>query len=361
MSRRLILSIDAMGGDRGPGPVVGGLARALRKDPRLHFLLHGDRDVLSKHLKREPKLKDVAEIRHAPDRVEMAARSVEALRTGKQSSMWRALRSVADGEASVAVSSGNTGALLAMSVLILRKAPGVDRPAIAVHWPGDHPAGYTTMLDMGADINADADNLIQYAVMGTEYCRTSLGVATPRVGLLNIGTESRKGPPILHDAAVRIEELARRPEAGFSYVGFVEGTHIPTGDVDVIVTDGFTGNVALKTGEATARFIRSALKRAYTHTWLSRFAYLFALTSLQRLGRRIDPRRVNGGVFLGLGGTVVKSHGDADSLGFSTALLLAARLAERNFPQRLAAQLAKLDTGNKDADSTGKAESESNK
>ncbi|MEM8790761.1 MAG: phosphate acyltransferase PlsX [Pseudomonadota bacterium] len=347
MSRQLILSVDAMGGDRGPAPVIEGIARALEDEPRLKFLLHGDEKVLKRHLKRRPQIASKIEIQHAPDRVEMSMQPTEALRTGKQSSMWHALKSVAAGDASVAVSAGNTGALLAMSVLILRKAPGVDRPAIAIHWPSDHPIGYTTMLDMGADISADVDNLMQYAVMGAEYARTSLGIENPRVGLLNIGTESRKGPAVLHEAATRIEALAKRPESGFTYLGFVEGTHIPTGEVDVIVTDGFTGNVALKTGEATARFIREALKRAYKHTWLSRFAYIFALTSLSRLRKRIDPRRVNGGVFLGLGGSVVKSHGDSDALGFSTALLLAARLAERKFPEHLASQLAKLDIADK--------------
>ncbi|MEM9099881.1 MAG: phosphate acyltransferase PlsX [Pseudomonadota bacterium] len=347
MSRHLILSVDAMGGDRGPGPVIAGLGRALKQEPDLQFLLHGDEAVLAPYLKRRAALAAASEIRHAPDTVQMSTQPTEALRSGKQSSMWHALQSVAAGEASVAVSAGNTGALLAMSVLVLRKAPGVDRPAIAIHWPSDHPAGYTTMLDMGADISADIDNLMQYAVMGAEYARTSLGIETPRVGLLNIGTEARKGPALLQAAGERISALAQNPDAGFSYIGFVEGTHVPTGEVDVIVTDGFTGNVALKTGEATARFIRTALKNAFRHTWLSRTAYLFALTSMQRLRKRIDPRRVNGGVFLGLGGSVVKSHGDADALGFSTALLLAARLAERNFPEHLASQLAKLDIGDK--------------
>ncbi|MEM9045582.1 MAG: phosphate acyltransferase PlsX [Pseudomonadota bacterium] len=347
MSRHLILSVDAMGGDRGPAPVMGGLVRALKEEPRLQFLLHGDETVLRPLLTRRPQLAACAQIRHAPDKVEMSTQPTEALRSGKQSSMWRALQSVAEGEASVAVSSGNTGALLAMSVLVLRKAPGVHRPAIAIHWPSDHPSGYTTMLDMGADIGANVDNLMQYAVMGAEYARTSLAIEKPRVGLLNIGTEARKGPALLQQAGEQIGAMAQNAEAGFTYVGFVEGTHIPTGDVDVIVTDGFTGNVALKAGEATARFIRNALKDAYRHTWLSRMAYLFALTSMQRLRKRIDPRRVNGGVFLGLGGSVVKSHGDADALGFSTALLLAARLAERNFPEHLASQLAKLDIGDK--------------
>ncbi|MEM7670629.1 MAG: phosphate acyltransferase PlsX, partial [Pseudomonadota bacterium] len=282
------------------------------------------------------------EIRHAPDKVAMAQQPSQAIRSGRNSSMWHTLQAVAGGEAGAAVSGGNTGALLAMSVLILRKAPGVSRPAIAVHWPSDHPTGYTTVLDMGADLRADPEHLTQYAVMGSEYAKTSLHIETPRVGVLNIGTEATKGPAEVREAAVQIAELAASPDAGFSYIGFVEGTHLPTGQVDVVVTDGFTGNVALKTGEATARFIREALRRAFKHTWLSRIGYLFALTSLDRLRKRIDPRRVNGGVFLGLNGNVVKSHGGTDALGFCTAILLAARMAERNFPGHLASQLAKL-------------------
>ncbi len=356
MTKRLVLSIDGMGGDIGPAPVIGGLVRALKDNPDLYFLLHGDESVLKPLVTKAGLLADAVEIRHAPDSIPMDQQPSQAIRRGRDSSMWHCLQSVADGEAGAAVSAGNTGALLAMSVLVLRKAPGVDRPAIAIHWPSDHPCGYTTMLDVGADIRADAQNLSQYAVMGAEYAKISLHLETPRVGLLNVGTEANKGPANLAEAADMIQDIAIHPEAGFSYIGFVEGTHIPTGRVDVVVTDGYTGNIALKTGEATARFIRDALKRAFKHTWLSRLGYLFAITSLERLRKRIDPRRVNGGVFLGLGGNVVKSHGGTDALGFSVAINLAARMAERNFPDRLASQLAKLNIDRKSNASTNGAE-----
>ncbi|MBY8977694.1 phosphate acyltransferase PlsX [Rhodobacteraceae bacterium NNCM2] len=342
MTKRLVLSIDGMGGDVGPAPVIGGIVRAHHDNPELSYLLHGDEAVLRPLVAKHAQLAEVCEIRHAPDNVPMDQQPSQALRGGRGTSMWRAIQSVADGEAGAAVSAGNTGALLSFSVLILRKAPGVDRPAIAVHWPSDHPSGYTTVLDMGADIRADPQNLLQYAVMGAEYSKISLHIDQPRVGLLNIGTEENKGPADVREAATLIRRIAEQDDAGFSYIGFVEGTHIPTGLVDVVVTDGYTGNVALKTGEATARFIRAALKRAFKHTFLSRIGYLFALTSLGRMQKRIDPRRVNGGVFLGLNGNVVKSHGGTDALGFSVAIQLAARMAEHNFPGHLASQLAKL-------------------
>jgi len=337
-----VISIDAMGGDGGPAQAVAGLARVIRKAPGLRFLLHGDRAVLEPLLARRPAVAACAEIRHADDAVRMDDQPARAIRDRRGSSMWRALEAVRDGEAGVAISAGNTGALLAMSVLILRKAPGVDRPAIAVHWPADRPEGYNTVLDVGADLKADAHHLAQYAIMGAEYARLSLHIAEPRVGLLNLGTEPNKGPEELRHAARLIEAAAAREGAGFRYVGFVEGAHIPGSDVDVIVTDGFTGNIALKTAEGTAAMIRAALKEAFRSTWMSRIASLFAYTSLQRLRRRIDPRRVNGGVFLGLNGAVVKSHGGADAVGFASAVRLAAAMAERDFSAHVADQLGRL-------------------
>ncbi|MEM9735538.1 MAG: phosphate acyltransferase PlsX [Pseudomonadota bacterium] len=336
MSPKLTLSIDGMGGDAGPAPVLDGMSRLLRERSGLEFLVHGDEKVIGPLLARRVRVKAVTTLCHAPDHVGMAESPSQAVRR-RESSMWQTLAAVADGRAAAAVSCGNTGALMAMSVLALRKAPGVGRPAIAVHWPSAHPKGYTTVLDVGADLKAEPHNLAQYAVMGAEYARLSLGVEQPRVGLLNMGTEETKGPAELRDAAQLIEGAAQ----SFDYVGFVEGSDIGRGATDVVVTDGFTGNVALKAAEGTAWFIRDALKAAYKYSWASRIGYIFALTSLSRLRKRIDPRRVNGGIFLGLNGTVVKSHGGADALGISAAIDLAVRLAEQDFPQLLASQLAK--------------------
>ena len=243
----------------------------------------------------------------------MADKPSQVMRTGRGTSMWSAIEAVRDGEAEVVVSCGNTGALMAVSMLRLRKLPGVNRPAIAILWPSRRASGFTVMLDVGADVRADAEDLVQYALMGASYARNGLGLDRPEVGLLNVGTEENKGRAELRDAHDRIEAVA--PGAGFDFAGFVEGGDIPSDRVDVVVTDGFTGNVALKTGEGTAGFVRDMLGEAFRATPLSRVAALLAMSSLKRLSKRIDPRRVNGGVFLGLNGTVVKSHGSADETG----------------------------------------------
>jgi glycerol-3-phosphate acyltransferase PlsX len=262
----------------------------------------------------------------------------QVLRHGKNTSMWSALESVRSGDATVAVSCGNTGALMALSMIRLRKLPGVNRPAIAILWPSANPQGFNVMLDVGADIRADAQDLLQYALMGTSYARNALDLSRPRVGLLNVGTEEHKGRAELREAHDLIESHAE--EGAYDFVGFVEGGDIPGKRCDVIVTDGFTGNVALKTGEGTASLIGALLKEAFAYSPLSRVASLLALTSLSRLKKRIDPRRVNGGVFLGLNGTVVKSHGSADATGISAAVKLAFQLARSGFGDRLAARVA---------------------
>ena len=252
--------------------------------------------------------------------------------------MWSALDSVRNKEASVAVSCGNTGALMALSMIRLRRAPGIKRPAIAILWPSLNTQGFNVMLDVGADIRADAHDLKVFALMGVSYARNGQGLDQPRVGLLNVGTEEHKGRPELHEANDLIAADARAND--FEYVGFVEGGDIPSDRVDVIVTDGFTGNVALKTGEGTASLIGTRMREAFMHTPLSRISALLAYTSLRRLRHRIDPRRVNGGVFLGLNGTVIKSHVAADATGVAAAIGLAHRLALIGFNEKLAARVA---------------------
>ncbi len=335
--RDTIISVDAMGGDQGPAAVVAGMAKSAAKNPDIGFILHGPESELAPLVARR-KLTDRVRIRDAPEVVTMDAKPAQVMRRGKGTSMGSAIEAVRDGEASVVVSCGNTGALMALSMVRLRKMPGVDRPAIACLWPSRNPSGFNVMLDVGADIRASAEDLLAYAVMGASYARNGLGLERPRVGLLNVGTEEHKGRAELHEAHDLITAAAARSDLDF--VGFVEGGDIPSTRVDVIVTDGFSGNVALKTGEGTATLIRDLLGDAFRHSPLSRLAALLAVTSLRRLGKRIDPRRVNGGVFLGLNGTVVKSHGSADATGVSAAIKLAFRLAEGGFNQRLAARLA---------------------
>ena len=334
----VVISIDAMGGDMGVAEVVRGMGMSLDKNPRLRFILHGDEAALGPLIRKNAALAARTEIRHADSVIAMDEKPSKALRRAKGSSMSNALEAVRTGESEVAISCGNTGALMAFSMLQLRKAPGVDRPAIAILWPSANPGGHNILLDAGADIRADADDLLTYALMGASYARNASGLARPRIGLLNVGTEEHKGRAELHDAA---ERIAAASEAGeFEYIGYVEGTDMASDRVDVIVTDGFTGNIALKTAEGTARMIREQLEQAFAYSPLSRIGALFALTSLKRLQKRIDPRRVNGGVFLGLNGTVIKSHGGADATGISAAIKLAFTLAEIGFSHRLAERVA---------------------
>ena len=313
-----LISVDAMGGDEGPAAVVAGCALSATANPDIGFILHGPRDQLEPLIAKRGELSGRCEIRHATDVVTMDDKPSQVVRTGKDSSMWSAIESVRSGEAAVAVSCGNTGALMAMSMIRLRKLPGVNRPAIAVLYPSSNPQGFNVMLDVGADVRADADDLLRFALMGTSYARNGMELERPRVGLLNVGTEEHKGRTELKEAYDLIR--AQGDATGFEFVGFVEGGDISGNRADVIVTDGFTGNVAIKTGEGTASMIGNRLREAFKYSPLSRLASLLAYTSLRRLSKKIDPRRVNGGVFLGLNGTVVKSHGSADATGISAAI-----------------------------------------
>jgi phosphate acyltransferase len=343
-----------MGGDRGPAAVVAGLADSLAEHPRLDVILHGDEAILRPLVARHADLSSRITLRHAERVVTMEDKPAQVMRHGQGTSMWSTIDAVKDGEAAAAVSCGNTGALMAVSMLRLRKLPGVNRPAIACLWPSRNPGGFNLMLDVGADVKAEADDLLQYAVMGASYARNGLNLTRPRVGILNVGTEEHKGRAELKEAHDRMPAVAAISD--FDYVGFVEGGDLPSARVDVIVTDGFTGNVALKTGEGTAKLIADFLREAFGAGLLSKFAALLALNSLKRLQRRIDPRRVNGGVFLGLNGTVVKSHGSADSTGVAAAIGLAYQLAQVRFLERLAARVASAEAAGQDAALVGAAQ-----
>ena len=343
----VVISVDAMGGDHGPSAIVAGIARSAEKNPDIRFIVHGPEAELSRLIARKRDLAGRCEIRDAADVVTMDDKPGQVIRNAKGTSMWSAVESVRAGEASIAVSCGNTGALMALSMIRLRKLPGVNRPAIACLWPSRNPQGFNVMLDCGADIRADATDLLQYALMGASYARNGLGVERPRVGLLNVGTEEHKGRAELKQAHELIS--AAQDTGGFDYVGFVEGGDLPSSRTDVIVTDGFTGNVALKTGEGTAKLVSDFLKEAFANSIMSKVAALLAMTSLKRLQKRIDPRRVNGGVFLGLNGMVVKSHGSADATGVSAAIKLAFQLAQSGFQDRLAARVAEAAASVEDA------------
>ena len=337
-SAKTVISIDAMGGDHGVAVVIDGMVRAANTLPEINFILHGREQEISPLLSKHKILKDRVQVRHADDVVKMDDRPSRIMRHGKSTSMWSSLESVRQKEASVAVSCGNTGALMALAMIRLRKAQGVKRPAIAILWPSLNPQGFNVMLDVGADIRADAQDLKVFALMGASYARNGLGLEQPRIGLLNVGTEDHKGKPELHEANDIIAADATTNK--FKYVGFVEGGDIPSDKVDVIVTDGFTGNVALKTGEGTANLIGFRMREAFTRNIFSKISALLALRNLRYLRHKIDPRQVNGGVFLGLNGTVIKSHGAADATGVEAAIRLAFQLSQLGFNEKLAARVA---------------------
>lgn len=329
------VSLDAMGGDRGPAVVAEGLAAFLAAHPGARVVLHGPETLLRPLVARHG---DRVRVTDAAGVVAMTDKPSQVMRHGQGTSMWSAVESLRAGEAQAVVSCGNTGALMAVSMLRLRRVPGVDRPAIACLWPSANPQGFNVVLDVGADVKADPADLLTFAVMGAVYARQGLGLSRPRVGLLNVGVEEHKGRAELREAHEMIAEAAPRGE--FDFVGFVEGGDIPSVRADVIVTDGFTGNVALKTGEGTASFVSGGLRQALTAGPLGMMAALLARGQLDRLRLRIDPRRVNGGVFLGLNGTVIKSHGSADATGVAAALALAHRLAGAGFSDRIATRVA---------------------
>ena len=310
------------------------VARALRRHPGARFFLHGDEKILQPLLKRHRALAGRSEIRHAPDVVSMAGKPSQAIRRGRESSMWHAVGSVADGEADVAVSAGNTGALMAMSLFRIRAAEGISRPAIAVIWPT--MSGQCVVLDVGANAGCDADQLVEFAVMGETFARAIFGIDRPTVGLLNIGEEEAKGIEPVKRAA----QILRASKLPIEFRGCIEGDDIGAGAVDVVVTDGFTGNVALKTAEGTAKLVTQYLNLALRRTFLGRVGGFIARGSFRAVRQKLDPR--TGGVFLGLNGLVVKSHGSADANGFASAIDLAIDMAASDILARVKTDKAEV-------------------
>ena len=334
MTRELTVSIDAMGGDAGPGIVVTALARAVLRHPTVRYLLHGDEEQLKPLFAKRAKLLQRVEIRHTAERVRMEEKPSQALRRGRNTSMWRAIESLEKKEADVAISAGNTGALMAMSMFQLRTLEGIDRPAIAALWPTKR--GQSVVLDVGANVASDAQQLVDFAVMGEAFARAILGLERPTVGILNVGAEDVKGNEAVRGAA----HILRSAKLPIEFCGFVEGDDIAEGTVDVIVTDGFTGNVALKTAEGTAKLVVHFLRTALRRDPLSRIGAFIASGALMTLRRKLDPRAANGGIFLGLNGVVVKSHGGTDAMGFASALDMAIDMAKADVITKILADRA---------------------
>ncbi|MFO1033038.1 MAG: phosphate acyltransferase PlsX [Hyphomicrobiales bacterium] len=337
MSKTITIALDAMGGDTGPGVVIPGAAMAAERHPGFRFQLHGDKAQIEPLLAKHPALSKVAEIVHSDVAVTMDDKPSQALRRGRgKSSMWLAIAAVKDGKADAAVSAGNTGALMAMARFILRTIEGIERPAIAAVWPTLR--GQSVVLDVGATVGADARQLLEFAVMGEAMARCLFGLQQPSVGLLNIGVEEIKGNEEVKEAGRMLREL----KLPIHYHGNVEGDDIGKGTVDVVVTEGFTGNVALKTAEGTAKQISTFLKAALTRTLVAKLGALLASGAFKAFRDRLDPRKHNGGVFLGLNGIVVKSHGGTDALGFATAIDVAIDMVRNGLVAKITDDVAQV-------------------
>jgi phosphate acyltransferase len=316
MPEKVRIALDAMGGDRGPAVVIGGAELALQNHPDSEFLLYGNSALITPLLEARPPLKAASRLIHTDIAVRMEDKPSQALRYGRwKSSMWLAIDAVKKGEADMVVSGGNTGALMAMSKFNLKMLPGIERPAIAALWPTLR--GESIVLDVGASIGADADHLVDLAIMGAATARILFGLPRPTVGLLNIGVEEAKGLEPVREAGRILREEAF-PD--LDYQGFVEGDDIGRGKVDVVVTEGFAGNIALKTAEGTARQLAEYIRGAMKSSLSARLGYVLARSAFEQLRQRMNPSRVNGGVFLGLNGIVIKSHGGADAEGFAAAI-----------------------------------------
>ncbi len=330
------IAIDAMGGDGGVATMLAGAALALTKASDLRFLLVGDEAAIRPELARHPALAAASELRHAPDRISGEDKPTQAIRRAKTTSMGLAIAAVKDGDVGGAVSAGNTGALMAMAKLSLRTLPGIDRPALAAIMPtlGKNDV---VMLDLGANTECDANNLVQFAVMGAAYARVALDIDRPKTALLNIGTEAMKGTDELKDAAAL---LRAHPTLPFEFVGNVEADRINRGEVDVVVSDGFSGNIALKAVEGTARFVTDLLRRSFTSSFRSKMGFLLSKPALHLLRVHLDPNNHNGAIFLGLNGIVVKSHGSADAKGVANAIGVAVKLVRDDLNRLIAEDLA---------------------
>jgi phosphate acyltransferase len=332
------IAIDAMGGDVGVSRMLDGATLALASDPNLKFLLVGDQAAIDAALATHPAVRGAADVLHAPEVIAGTDKPSQAIRRAKTTSMGLAINAVKAGDADAALSAGNTGALMAMSKLALRTLPGIDRPALAALLPtlGDNDV---VMLDLGANTECDANNLVEFAVMGAAYARAAMGLERPRVRLLNIGEEELKGTDEVKEAAALLRDAPYLPLA---FDGNIEADRIGRGEADVIVSDGFTGNIALKSVEGTARFITDLLRRAFTSSLRSKAGFVLSRPAFHMLKTHLDPNNHNGAVFLGLNGIVVKSHGGADAGGVANAIGVAAKLVRASIAKRIADDLGRF-------------------
>ena len=324
--KKITLSIDCMGGDNSIDDIIGGVNWFCSENNKDTLLLHGDKKAITNALDKYPGIKQMCKIKHSTKIIQMGDKPSQSIRAGKNSSMWNSIESVKRSKAEVAISCGNTGSLMAISTLLLRKLPDVKRPAIAIFWPSISDIGFNVVLDAGADIKAQASDLLAYSKFGSDIFSKVFNTQRVKVGLLNVGTETHKGNEQLRRASEMLMETYR--EGDIDYIGFVEGSDFSSSKADVIVTDGFSGNIALKTAEGTANLIKNFFMDEFSSSISGLFMGLLMKRKLRRLKERMDPRTLNGGVFVGLNGLVIKSHGSSDSKSFYSALKLAKNMCQ---------------------------------
>ena len=331
--REIIIAIDAMGGDLGPIAVINGAFQASKKIPKIKFIFFGNKIEIAPLLKKK-KILNISEIFHTDQIITNDIKPIDALRKFRKSSMFKATESVKLGVSNAIVSGGNTGALMVISTVLMKTINGINRPAIASMFPTKKSE--TLMLDLGANIDCDVKNILDFAIMGKIFSKTVLGIKKPKIGLLNVGSEIIKGNKIVQLAAKRLAK-----EKNINFYGFIEGNDIPMGKVDVVVTDGFTGNIALKTAEGISELYTSYLKKTFNNNLYSKLAFIISLPILKTLWNRVSPGKYNGAMFLGLNGIVVKSHGRSDSDGFANAISVAYDLCINNFNEKIICDIKK--------------------
>ncbi len=333
MEKQTVISIDAMGGDFAPRCVLEGLAQSVKKNKDLFFFLFGNEEILTPLAKEVGLPSECYKIHHTTHTIKATDKPSHAIRTGRESSMWQAIMAVRNGYAKAVVSAGNTGALMAMSKICLGTIPGIDRPAIAAILPS--MTGPIVCLDLGANAECDAQNLVEFAVMGDVLYKVLFKNERPSIGLLNIGSEETKGREEIREAAAQLKEYGDR----LNFKGFVEGNDIAMGNAQVFVSDGFSGNIALKTLEGTAKFIASSLKQEVKKSPLGLLGFALAIGALKRFKNKADPRKYNGAMFVGLNGISVKSHGGADAFAFACAVDAAAQMAKNDLCEKIKAEM----------------------
>ena len=324
--KKITISVDCMGGDNSIDDILGGVHSFCTENNDDTIILHGDKEAITGALENYPLIKQMCRIKHCDKVIRMWDKPSQSIRGGKNSSMWNAIESVKASKAEAVISCGNTGSLMAISTLLLRKRPDVKRPAIAIFWPSTSNAGFNVVLDAGADIKAQASDLLAYSKFGSDIFSKVFNTQEVKVGLLNVGTETHKGNEQLKRASKMLMDTFK--EGQIKYVGFIEGSDLSSDKADVVVTDGFSGNIALKTAEGTANLIKKFFMDEFSSSIPGLFMGLLMKKKLRRLKERMDPRTLNGGVFVGLNGLVIKSHGSSDSKSFYSALKLARNMCQ---------------------------------